>query len=117
MKSLLLVEDDKDLGELIKQELVRLGFEVTWAQSLGEAKSFAKKKIDLAVVDLQLPDGQGWDLVEVLSIPILMMSAQGSPENRLLGIEKGVIDFIPKPFLIRELVLKIQRVFPESPIF
>lgn len=116
MKSLLLVEDDEDLGSLIRAELVRLGFSVQWAKSLAESHRIIKSvDLDLAIVDLQLPDGQGWDLVGEMSVPVLMMSAQGGAENRLLGMEKGVIDFIPKPFLIRELMIKIQRALPEDP--
>jgi len=114
LKALFLVEDDQELGSLISGELQRLGYKVLWSQSLEEAGEVKETSLDLAIVDLQLPDGEGWSLVNKLQCPVIMMSAQGSPENRLKGIEKGVVDFIPKPFLIRELLIKIQRALPED---
>ena len=62
-----------------------------------------------AVVDLNLPDGEGFDLVPSLQCPVIIMSALSGPQNRLRGVELGAVDFIPKPFLLQELFIKIER--------
>ena len=110
---LLLVEDDKDLGRLINEEL-RQEFDVSWAQSLSEASNLYKERaVDMAIVDLFLPDGKGFELIKEVGCPVIMMSALSDPENRLEGVELGAVDFMPKPFLIKELLIKIHRVLKD----
>ncbi|MCJ8276263.1 MAG: response regulator, partial [Bdellovibrionales bacterium] len=87
----LLLEDDKDLGSLISEEIRNQGFEAFWAKSVSEAQEQIKKQnFDLAILDLYLPDGKGFEVVPEIACPVIMMSALGGPENRLQGAELGV---------------------------
>ncbi len=112
---ILLVEDDRDLGRLITDELVKRDYEVRWSQDLAATNNLLKElEFDLAIIDLNLPDGKGFDLVRPVQCPVIIMSALSDPENRLKGAELGAIDFIPKPFLLQELFLKIDRALGEQ---
>lgn len=112
---LLLVEDDKELGQLIRDELLQQGYSIHWSERISDARlQLEKAAFDVAVLDLYLPDGKGFDLVSAISSPVIMMSALGSPENRLKGAELGVVEFIPKPFLLKELLIKIERVLGQK---
>ncbi len=108
--TILLLEDDRELGRLIRDELVARSYDVHWSQNLSETEQLRKSlEFDLAIVDLNLPDGQGFEIISPLHCPVIIMSALSGPENRLKGAELGAIDFIPKPFLLQELFLKIDR--------
>jgi two-component system, OmpR family, phosphate regulon response regulator PhoB len=110
---ILLVEDDRHLGRLIQDELIQKGYEVTWVQGVQESLRQHKQEFHLAIVDLNLPDGIGFEVVSSYRCPIIIMSALSDPQNRLRGVEMGVYDFIPKPFLLQELFLKIEKVLGE----
>lgn len=111
MKSaLLIVEDDLDLGLSLKRQLEGSDFTVVWVKSEQEFSTVDVSSCVAAVVDLNLPDGSGFDIVERLQLPTIIMTALNSPENRLKGAESGVVDFIPKPFLFQELLIKLQRI-------
>ena len=113
MTSLLLVEDDLQLGKTLMSQLTDQGYKVHWCQTVESYKSQDAQSFDLAIVDLNLPDGSGFDVIAKLNIPVIIMTAQNSPENRLQGLELGVYDFIPKPFLFKELHLKLSRLLYE----
>lgn len=113
MTSLLLVEDDLQLGKTLLSQLTDQGYKVQWCQTVESYKSQNTQQFDLAIVDLNLPDGSGFDVISQLNIPVIIMTAQNSPENRLQGLELGVYDFIPKPFLFKELHLKVGRLLSE----
>src|SRR5438128_145999 len=121
MKSVLLVEDDRSLGATLQDRLSREGYRVSWV----ETKQNALRKLDdglwdLIILDVGLPDGSGFELarhVKVkLSTPIMFMTALGTAENRLEGFEIGAEEFIPKPFHLRELLLRLQHVFEQHPV-
>ena len=109
--TILLLEDDFELGRLIETELKGRNYDVDWCQTLSDAqKALAEKSYPLSIVDLNLPDGHGFDLLSSKkSEAYIIMSALSDPENRLKGVELGAVDFIPKPFLMQELFLKIER--------
>jgi DNA-binding response OmpR family regulator len=111
--SLLLVEDDLQLGKTLSSQLTDQGYKVHWCQTVLSYKELIEQDFDLAIVDLNLPDGSGFDVIAKLNIPVIIMTAQNSPENRLQGLELGVYDFIPKPFLFKELHLKLSRLLSE----
>ncbi len=113
MTSLLLVEDDLQLGKTLSSQLTDQGYKVHWCQTVESYKELDEQGFDLAIVDLNLPDGSGFDVIAKLNIPVIIMTAQNSPENRLQGLELGVYDFIPKPFLFKELHLKLSRLLSE----
>lgn len=108
--NVLLVEDDRDLGRLIDEELKSRRYQSWWVQTCQEAyQVLLQNEFDLAVVDLNLPDGEGFEIVPRLHCPVIIMSALSGPQNRLKGVEMGAVDFIPKPFLLQELFIKIER--------
>ncbi len=112
---ILLVEDDKDLGRLIEEELKHRHYQVLWSKTLTEAHSqMNDQNFNLAIIDLNLPDGKGFDLLKPLQCPVIIMSALSDPQNRLLGAELGAVDFIPKPFMLQELFIKIDRILGEQ---
>lgn len=115
MKSLLLVEDDESLGATLQLRLQKSGFEVAWAQSIAEAKKLISKNFDLILLDLSLPDGSGFEFAKDFrkrqGPPFLFMTALNTAENRLQGFELGAEEFIPKPFHVQELLLRISHIF------
>lgn len=115
MRKILLVEDDVSLGETLTERLKR-DYDVVWAQSLAEAWSvFSQTKdFDLAILDVGLPDGNGFELAKKLkqSAPILFvfLTAQADAESRLQGFELGAQEYIPKPFHLKELLIRVKHV-------
>jgi DNA-binding response OmpR family regulator len=115
MKALLLVEDDTSLGATLQERLQREGYGVEWAQSLNAAVSVLDGHIfDLIIVDVGLPDGSGFDLARRVRLlrgtPFIFMTAMNTAENRLEGYEIGAEEFIPKPFHLKELLLRVGHV-------
>lgn len=109
MSHILLVEDDRDLGETLRDQLMGNGYSVTWCRDQKEFSNNTQLDFVAAVVDLNLPDGSGFDIIKKLNVPVVIMTALNTPENRLQGLELGAVDFIPKPFLFKELKLKLER--------
>ena len=121
MKRLLLVEDDRSLGATLHERLMRESYDVAWA----ETKQSALRKLneglwDLVILDIGLPDGSGFELArhikETTSLPIMFMTALSTAEHRLEGFEIGAEEFIPKPFHLRELLLRVQHVLDNHPV-
>ena len=107
----LLVEDDLDLGYLIQEELKQKNFSVFMVRDLKQSHCLLEtQEFALAIIDLNLPDGQGFDLLPLLQCPVMIMSALNNPQNRLKAAELGAVDFIPKPFLLKELFLKMEKI-------
>src|SRR5688572_14342975 len=120
MKSILLVEDDRSLGATLRDRLAREGYEVSWVETKQRAlKRFGESLWDLIILDVSLPDGSGFEIARHIkansSVPIMFMTALGTAENRLEGFEIGAEEFIPKPFHLRELLLRVKHVFERHP--
>jgi DNA-binding response OmpR family regulator len=115
-KKILLVEDDPTLGEGVRVSLSKL-YEVQWCPTFTTGlKALQDSVFDLLILDLGLPDGFGLDLLKNFPTqktppPVLILSAQGDPETRLLGYEMGIQEFVPKPFHLKELLLRIENIF------
>lgn len=116
---ILLIEDDKMLGLTLSERLSKEGYSVQLARTLREAKlSFENNKYDLVVLDIGLPDGDGFDfaktyLQDKTSPPFLFLTALSGAEERLKGFELGADEFIPKPFHLKELLLRIRHVLKD----
>ena len=115
MKQLLLVEDDASLGATLQERLAREGYGVRWVKTKADAQAaFAEAWWDLIILDVGLPDGSGFDLARQIKaktrLPIVFITAWSSAEKRLEGFEIGAEEFIPKPFHLRELLLRVKRV-------
>jgi two-component system alkaline phosphatase synthesis response regulator PhoP len=114
--SILLLEDEVNVGSTLKDRLNIEGFEVSWAQNLGEAKAFLEKQaFVLALLDVNLPDGSGFDIGKIIRArfgrtAIIFLTAAGTPEDRIHGLELGAEDYIVKPFHFKELLLRVQNV-------
>ena len=112
---ILVVDDDTRLCELLKSFLSRNGFRVTAASSASEARQRLQGlDFDLIVLDVMMPGQTGLEFAGELrrtdDVPILMLTAMGDPKDRIAGLEKGVDDYLGKPFEPRELLLRIQNV-------
>lgn len=115
MSRVLLVEDDRSLGTTLTERLRKEGFDTEWTSTLADARrTFDKGGWDVVILDVGLPDGSGFDLARriksVSSTPIMFMTAASSAENRLEGFEIGADEFIPKPFHLKELFIRIRHV-------
>jgi DNA-binding response OmpR family regulator len=117
-----IIEDEVDLATLTAEHLRREGFRV---ETFGEAgrffRSLAKKKPDLIILDLMLPDQSGLDVCRSLkrsedwrSIPIIMATAKAEETDRVLGLELGADDYVVKPFSHKELAARINAVLRRS---
>ncbi|MBP2278303.1 response regulator [Sphingomonas sp. PL20] len=109
---LLLVEDNARLASLIREGLDRQGFAVDWCETVDGADHALKiTDYDLMLLDLGLPDGEGLDLVRTLrrrrdTMPILVLTARGGLDDRVLGLDAGADDYLVKPFQIPELAAR-----------
>jgi DNA-binding response OmpR family regulator len=113
--TVLLVEDERKLRDLVRSYLERAGFMVLSTGSGAEALSLAASgSPDLLILDLGLPDVPGEtvarDVREAGNIPILMLTAKSNEEDRVRGLELGSDDYVTKPFSPRELVLRAQAI-------
>lgn len=117
MKRILLVEDDRTLGDVLRAELSK-EFSVQWSSTKAEAlQQLQKNRFDLLILDIGLPDGTGFEIAESIQGPtqphFLFLTAQNEPEVRLRGYETGAEDFIPKPFHLKEVLLRVRHVLKE----
>lgn len=115
MARVLLVEDDRSLGQTLLERLEKEQLEVTWAQTIAAAEAaFDSGRFDLAVVDVKLPDGSGFGLARRIKrsslTPVMFMTALNSAENRLEGFEIGADEYLPKPFHLKEFTLRVRHV-------
>ncbi len=113
--TVLLVEDEHKLRELVRSYLERAGFTVLSTGSGAEAITLAASASpDLVVLDLGLPDIHGEAVARELRaagpVPVLMLTAKSSEEDRIRGLELGADDYVTKPFSPRELVLRVQAI-------
>jgi two-component system, OmpR family, phosphate regulon response regulator OmpR len=113
---LLLIDDDARLTALVTDYLGRNGLRVDAAGSLAEGRAcLDRAHYDALLLDLMLPDGDGLDLTRALRadprtrrLPLLMLTARGEPTDRVVGLEIGADDYLPKPFEPRELLARVK---------
>lgn len=112
---ILLVEDEKNVGSTLVERLQREAFEVIWAKNVEEALTeISGRKFDLALLDIGLPDGSGFDIAMRLrgthkGTAIVFLTAFGNPDDRVRGLELGAEDYVVKPFHLKELLLRVQN--------
>ena len=118
MQTVLIVEDERDLAELIAFNLEKEGYRTLLAEDGPSGLSQARSELpDLILLDLMLPGMMGTDLCRQLksgertaAIPVIMLTAKGEEIDRVVGFEVGADDYVVKPFSTRELVLRIRAV-------
>lgn len=114
MSHILLIEDDAGTADEIGIELARGGFTVSHHSTVQAGRQAAREPgIDLLILDRQLPDGEGLELLadlrrEGCRIPALVLSALGSLDDRVRGLRAGGDDYLPKPFALVELVARVE---------
>lgn len=125
MKQLIAILDDEpDILNLVSINLEKSGFETAKFEIADELNKFLERTIpDLLVLDLMLPDADGFDVCKDLkkderfaSIPIIMLTAKGDETDRILGLEFGADDYVVKPFSPRELVARVKAVLRRGKI-
>ena len=122
MAHVLVIEDDADLQEVLRYNLKAAGHEVVQAQLAQEGLRLARRRRpDLVLLDLMLPDGPGTDVCrelratpETRAVPVLMLTARGDEIDRVVGFEVGADDYVTKPFSVRELVLRVAALLKRS---
>ena len=110
-----LLEDDDAIGMGLKYSLEKEGYEVTHVKTAKEAKeSFKTNEYDISILDINLPDGSGYDICKFLKesedIPVIFLTAADAEVNVVMGLELGADDYICKPFRVNELMARIKSV-------
>jgi len=114
--TILLVEDEPSVGELVRAYLQRDGYRVIWVRSGEDALvELDRHPVRLVVLDIGLPGMDGFDVCRAMrtrsSVPILMLTARDEEPDRVIGLEVGADDYLTKPFSPRELVARMKAIF------
>lgn len=114
-RRILVADDDERLADLVRRYLEIEGYQVLVAHDGAKALELARGRTpDLVVLDLQMPEIDGWDVCRILraesDIPIIMLTAQSTERDVLLGLELGADDYIAKPFSPKEVVARVRTV-------
>jgi DNA-binding response OmpR family regulator len=121
---ILLLEDDRETAEALVKGLAQEGWDVAAARDVeGARRIIASAPLDAAVLDVMVPGGSGYDVLALLRsreprIPVLMLTARGSVEDRVAGLDQGADDYLVKPFSFSELAARVRaltrRAKPEA---
>ena len=114
-----LLEDDDAIGMGLKYSLEKEGYEVNLVRTYEEAKrTWAAGKYDIGILDINLPDGNGYDVCRFIKanedMPVIFLTAADAEVNVVMGLEIGADDYICKPFRINELMARIKTVLRRS---
>jgi DNA-binding response OmpR family regulator len=117
--TILLVEDEPSVGELVRGYLGRDGWRVLWVRSGTEALAeLDRHPVRLVLLDIGLPDMDGFDICRAIrsrsTVPIVMLTARDEEPDRVVGLEVGADDYVTKPFSPRELVARMKAVLRRS---
>jgi len=120
-KTILIVDDDAKLRELLDEYLASYGFEVLLLPDGSTVlKTIQLKAPDLVILDIMLPDRNGLEVLREIrmqsQIPVIMLTAKGEDADRIVGLELGADDYLPKPFNPRELLARIKAVLRRQPL-
>jgi len=120
MSHLLIIDDDQRIRSLLKKFLCKAGFRVTSANGSYQARQLLKSlKFDLLICDVMMPGEDGVALTksisDILSVPIILLTAKGDTPDRITGLKAGADDYITKPFEPQELLLRIQAILRRVP--
>jgi DNA-binding response OmpR family regulator len=107
------IEDEDRIASFVEKALRRRGFDVRRVVTGGEALRAVSAGVDIVVLDLGLPDIDGLDVLRALrkswaSLPVVILTARGDIDDRVVGLDLGADDYVPKPFAIEELVARIR---------
>lgn len=113
--NIFLLEDDDAIGMGLKYSLEKEGYGVTLTKSVAQAKeAFEEKKNDLCILDINLPDGNGYEVCKYIKekedVPVIFLTASDAEVNVVMGLEMGADDYVCKPFRVGELMARIKTV-------
>jgi len=113
--TILIIDDDRKLNELLEKLLGQFGYRVLWSTHPEQGmKKLRQTSPDLVILDLMLPGIDGFEVCRLIrqtsAVPIIMLTARGELTDKVLGLELGADDYLPKPFEPRELVARIKSV-------
>ena len=111
-KKILLVDDDRDLAEIIGDMLKTYGYEITIVEYCEQTfKVLEKQQFSLMILDINLPDGTGFEILEELrgvsKVPVIFASARTSEDDKITGLEMGGDDYLAKPYSLKELIARV----------
>lgn len=114
-KTILIVEDDPNISELVQMYLEKEGYNTRIASDGGQGLDlFRQLRPDLVLLDIMLPVMDGWqvcrELRKTMKMPIIMLTAKGETEDKVSGLEMGADDYIVKPFEVKELLARVHAV-------
>ena len=121
MSKILVVEDDRNLLETIKYNLIKEGYETSVAADGAEALEIARnEKPDLIILDIMLPVIDGFEVCRILrkemTVPIIILTARTDETDRIIGLDTGADDYVTKPFSLRELLARIRALLRRAKI-
>ena len=116
---ILLIEDDTRLAGMVSEYLGKAGFQVIHAENGKHGLALhGREAVDAVILDLMLPDVDGLEVCRLMRArsegPILMLTARGDPMDRVVGLEMGADDYLPKPFEPRELLARLRAILRRS---
>lgn len=116
---ILVIDDDQKLNQLLTDYLNKFNFQVNaYTHPENGIRAIKKEQPDLIILDIMLPDMDGFEVCKKIrqdySVPIIMLTARGEVTDRVVGLELGADDYLPKPFEPRELVARIQTILRRS---
>lgn len=119
MEKVLMIDDDVKLTELVEEFLSSQKYEFISKNTPKEGLEYLEKNgVDIIILDIMLPDMDGFQVLrkirEEKSIPVIMLTARGEVTDRIVGLELGADDYLPKPFEPRELLARIQSILRRS---
>jgi two-component system alkaline phosphatase synthesis response regulator PhoP len=117
-KSILVVDDEKDIVDLLKYNLEKEGYTVLTAHNGKKALEQARKEPDLILLDIMMPEMSGYDVMKELrrdkrteAIPVVFLTAKGSETDEIVGLELGAEDYIMKPISVGKILARVRSVF------
>lgn len=115
---LLLLEDDDAIGMGLRYSLEKQGYDVVYVKNKAEAMKSLEEEYDLCILDINLPDGNGYDVCRYIKekgdTPVIFLTASDAEVNVVMGLEMGADDYVCKPFRIGELMARIKTVLRRS---
>ena len=123
MSKILVVDDEEDVLDMLRLVLAKSGYEVLTATSGMEGLTQAESQLpDLIVLDIMMQQMDGWEVLKLLkldertsSIPVVILSARVEPKDKIRGLQEGAIDYVTKPFAVREILTKVAALLGPPP--
>jgi DNA-binding response OmpR family regulator len=122
MKRILVVDDEEDVLDVLRLVLSKNGYEVTTATSGMDALTRAQSTVpELILLDIMMHQMDGWEVLKLLKldertaeIPVVILSARVEPKDKIRGLQEGAIDYITKPFAVRDILGKLEAILGRS---